>query len=106
MKSCTARLGGLLLAIIGGLAAAEAAATSTLSAAAPIIQKARHVETLRMSPDAGALRIELPALASADVDAVREANTQQFEKRLQIGIGRPLSGDRTAIDALSWEAVP
>jgi lysyl endopeptidase len=105
MRSWSARRGGFLLAILGLAALPAGAAPSALSAEAPVAKKARPIESLRLAPEAPALRVELPAPDPAEITAMREANTRQFEKRLQIGIGRPLSGDGTTSDALHWEAV-
>jgi hypothetical protein len=53
------------------------------------------------------LRIELGEVDPDTINAIRRANTEQFLKRLQIGVARPVEGlAGTTSSSLRWQSVP
>ena len=77
-----------LLLLLASLAVLPAAAVSVESVEAPYAPKAA-AEALRLAPGAkSALRLELGEADAQEIEAVKKANTEQFNKRLQIGVGR------------------
>jgi hypothetical protein len=77
------------------------------SAAVPAAAKSAAPEAFRLVPGTlKAGRLALDVVDPAEIDAVREANSSSFNKRLQIGIGREVPA-KLAPDAstASWEPV-
>ncbi|MCM2329642.1 MAG: choice-of-anchor J domain-containing protein, partial [Lysobacter sp.] len=95
-----------LLLLLSSLAALPAAAVSVDSVEAPFAPKAAP-ETLRLAPGGkSALRLELGEADAQEIAAVKKANTEQFNKRLQIGVARDMPAVAQArAAALRWEPV-
>jgi len=96
-----------LLALAAFVALPIGAAQWVPSAQAPIVPKAVQAESLRMAPGAkSAQRIELGEADAREIAAIKLANSEQFTKRLQIGMGRkPPAGAASRSESLTWEPV-
>ena len=88
-------------------AAGLALAQSSSYAIAPYPAKSAALETLRLPVGAAkATLLRLDALDSAEIDAIKRANSLSDFKRLQIGIGRDAEVHAEASDAsLRWTPV-
>jgi len=82
------------------------AADRAYSAEAPIAPKAA-AQSLRLAPGGkAALRVSLGEADAGEIAAVKRANTESFNKRLQIGVGRALPESApTRGGALQWQPV-
>ena len=96
-----------LLALAASVALPIGAAQWVPSAQAPFVPKAVQAESFRLAPGAkSAQRIELGEADAGEIAAVKQANSEQFTKRLQIGIGRkPDAGGAAGSGSLTWERV-
>jgi hypothetical protein len=97
-----------LLTLVSFAALPVFAAQWVPSAQAPLVPKAVQAESFRLAPGAkSAQRIELGEADAGEIAAVKQANSEQFAKRLQIGIGRkPNAGSAADSGSLVWERVP
>ena len=79
-------------------------AQSNSSAQAPYSDKASAVESLRLPVDfAIVTSVLLEPIDSGLIDAARELNARSWNKRLQIGIGRPVAASQDASSpSLRW----
>ncbi|PWB61314.1 MAG: hypothetical protein C3F16_08565 [Betaproteobacteria bacterium] len=94
------------IAVLAG--APQVLALSVDSATMPAVAKAVRVEALKLG--AGARKASVLALEAADpaeIEAVRQANSASFHKKLQIGIGRDIVATKgqAGSAALQWTAV-
>ena len=96
-----------LLLLAAALAAVPAAAADrAYSAEAPFAPKAA-AQSLHLAPGGkAAQRIALGEADAGEIAAVKRANTESFNKRLQIGVGRALPESApTRGGALQWQPV-
>ncbi|MBX3714754.1 MAG: choice-of-anchor J domain-containing protein [Burkholderiales bacterium] len=96
-----------VLLLAASLAALPAsAADRAYSAEAPFAPKA-VAQSLRLAPGGkAALRIALGEADAGEIASVKKANTESFNKRLQIGVGRMLPESApTRGGALQWQPV-
>lgn len=92
-----------LAAFLIALAAGPALSQQNSSAEAPFAPKAFHADRLQLPVDAAIdTAIVLPLLEPGIVDAIREANSATFTKRLQIGVGRAIKSEKASGRALQW----
>ncbi len=96
-----------LLVFAAVVALPSRAAQWVPSAEAPFVAKFVQAETFRLEPGAkSAMRIELGEVDAGEIAAVKQANSDQFTKRLQIGIGRSLPAATPRPQQLAhWEPV-
>ncbi len=89
MKSHGSRFAAFLFTLLLLAAAVPAPAVSHHSAPAPVAAKSAERESFRLAPGTVPSRlVPLAAIAAEKVQAVKSANSQSWNKRLQIGIGR------------------
>jgi hypothetical protein len=96
-----------LLLFVFSLAGPPAlAADQAFSTEAPSAPKAA-AEALRLPPGAkAALRIELGEADAGEIASIRKANSEQFHKKLQIGVGRDVPADaKSRAASLRWQSV-
>src|SRR5258708_13975786 len=76
------------------------------SAVAPTPEKSLAVESLRLGAGDASTPVRLDPIDAAAIESVREATSQAFAKRVQIGIGRDVDAGILARSvALRWVAV-
>jgi hypothetical protein len=83
-------------------------AQSNSSAEAPYAAKAIAIESLRLPADHSLVTsVMLGPVEPSLIDAARQANSEAWNKRLQIGIGRPVDsiGDASS-ESLHWTLSP
>jgi lysyl endopeptidase len=90
------------LAVGAPLLVSAAYAQSNAEAMAPFAAKAAAREAFRLPPGAPATLLRLGALPARAIAAVRDTNSRAFTKRVQIGIGRPLTDPATRSASLQW----
>lgn len=96
-----------LVLVLFASVALPASAADRAYAAQVADAPAKAAESLRLAPGTGtAVRIDLGAADAGRIAEVRQANARQFQKRLQIGIGRtvPLVAESRG-SSLRWTGV-
>ncbi|MGE4073293.1 MAG: pre-peptidase C-terminal domain-containing protein [Lysobacterales bacterium] len=103
------RLALSILLMMASVSALAIEAIEVRGEPAPISEKSAAALDLRMPdyPAAAASRFEWPALAAERAQAVREYNSREGSKRLQIGVERSLKEEshQNGSPALEWRAL-